>query len=114
MSITSKSPASVLRVELDIAKQVYPAYSRRYSPEKSTQYQLLACLVLKNSLKTDYRGVTEPLQDCHSLQKILGLKHVPHFTTLQKAAHRLLASASARCHGSQATGTSATSADGGH
>jgi hypothetical protein len=96
MSITSKSPAAVLRAALDIAKQVYPAYSHRNSPKKFTQHQLFACLVLKNFLKTDYRGVTDLLQDCYSLQELLGLEHVPHYTTLQKAARRLLLSASAK------------------
>jgi hypothetical protein len=96
MSITSKSPAAVLRAALDVAKQSLPAYSHRCSPKKFTQHQLFACLVLKNFLKTDYRGVTAQLQDCSSLRDVLGLKQVPHYTTLQKAAHRLLTSAPAR------------------
>jgi hypothetical protein len=96
MSITSKSPAAVLRAALDVAKQALPAYSHRCSPKKFTQHQLFACLVLKNFLKTDYRGVTAQLQDCSSLQKVLGLKHVPHYTTLQKAARRLLLSSRAK------------------
>lgn len=96
MSITSKSPAAVLRVALDVARQAFPAYSHRCSPKKFTQHQLFACLVLKNFLKTDYRGVTGQLQDCSSLQNILSLKHVPHYTTLQKAARRLLLSAQAK------------------
>ncbi len=96
MSTTSKSPAAVLRVALDVASQAFPAYSHRCSPKKFTQHQLFACLVLKNFLKTDYRGVTGQLQDCSSLQQILGLKHVPHYTTLQKAARRLLFSTRAK------------------
>jgi hypothetical protein len=96
MSITSKSPAAILRAALDVAKQSLPAYSHRCSPKKFTQHQLFACLVLKNFLKTDYRGVTAQLQDCSSLQEILGLQQVPHYTTLQKAARRLLLSASAK------------------
>jgi len=96
MSITSKSPAAVLQVALNVAEQALPAYSHRCSPKKFTQHQLFACLVLKNFLKTDYRGVTAQLQDCPSWQKILGLKHVPHYTTLQKAACRLLLSAQAK------------------
>ncbi len=93
MSLTSKSPAAVLRAALEVARQALPAYSHRCSPKKFTQHQLFACLVLKNFLKTDYRGVTAHLQDCFSLQELLGLDHVPHFTTLQKAAQRLLLSA---------------------
>lgn len=96
MSLTSKSPAAVLRAALEVAEQCLPAYSHRCSPKKFTQHQLFACLVLKNFLKTDYRGVTAQLQDCPSLQELLGLRHVPHYTTLQKAARRLLLSASAK------------------
>jgi hypothetical protein len=96
MSVTSKSPAAVLRAALEVAKQALPAYSHRCSPKTYTQHQLFACLVLKNFLKTDYRGVVAQLQDCSSLQEILGLAHVPHYTTLQKAAHRLLKSAPAK------------------
>jgi len=81
---------------LEVAKQSFPAYSHRCSPKKFTQHQLFACLVLKNFLKADYRGVTGQLQDGPSLQKILGLKYVPHYTTLQKAACRLLRSAHAK------------------
>jgi hypothetical protein len=96
MSITSKSPAAVLRAAMHIAQQALPAYSHRCSPRKFTQHQLFACLVLKNFLKADYRGVTSQLQDCPALQKVLRLDHVPHYTTLQKAARRLLLSAPAR------------------
>jgi len=92
MSITSKSPVAVLRAALEVAQQSLPAYSHRCSPKKFTQHQLFACLVLKNFLKTDYRGVAAVLQDCSSLRDTIRLKKVPHFTTIQKAAHRLLAS----------------------
>lgn len=96
MSLTSKSPAAVLQAALEVARQSLPAYSHRYSPKKFTQHQLFACLVLKNFLKTDYRGVTAQLQDCRTLQDLLGLTQVPHYTTLQKAARRLLLSVSAK------------------
>ena len=96
MSVTSKSPAAVLRAALEVARQALPAYSHRCSPKTYTQHQLFACLVLKNFLKTDYRGVVAQLQDCSSLRELLGLDHVPHYTTLQKAAHRLLKSAPAK------------------
>ena len=78
------------------AKRALPLYSHRNSPKKFTQHQLFACLVLKNFLKTDYRGVVAHLADCASLTETLGLARVPHYTTLQKAARRLLASAPAK------------------
>lgn len=93
---TSKSPLAVVRTALVVAKRALPAYSHRCSPKKFTQHQLFACLVLKNFLKTDYRGVCAALCDCPALREVLGLEHVPHYTTLQKAAQRLLVSHFAR------------------
>jgi hypothetical protein len=81
---------------LATAKRALPLYSHRNSPRKFTQHQLFACLVLKNFLKTDYRGVVAHLADCPSLTETLGLAQVPHYTTLQKAARRLLASVPAK------------------
>jgi hypothetical protein len=92
MATTSKSPKRVLLAALAVAEQALAKYSHRLSPKKFTQHQLFACLVLKSFLKTDYRGVVAHLADCPSLVALLGLKQVPHYTTLQKAARRLLAS----------------------
>jgi hypothetical protein len=49
---------------LATAQRALPLYSHRNSPKKFTQHQLFACLVLKNFLKTDYRGVVAQLADC--------------------------------------------------
>lgn len=86
---TSKSPVAVARVAYEIAKQTLPPYHHPKSPKKFTQAQLLSCLVLKEFFKTDYRGIMEILLDMSDLRKTLELEPVPHFTTLQKAAHRL-------------------------
>jgi hypothetical protein len=96
MAITSKSPLAVVKVALATARRGLPAYSHTCSPKKFTQHQLFACLVLKNFLKTDYRGVAVHLVDHPTLRAVLGLKSVPHFTTLQKASRRLLTSRPAR------------------
>ncbi len=90
MSTTSKSPRRVLKTAYAVAQRTLPAYSHRFSPKKFTQHQLFACLVLKEFLKTDYRGLVEFLADCDSLRAAIELEHVPHFTTVQKAADRLL------------------------
>ncbi len=90
MSATSKSPKAVILTALAVARRSLPAYSHRYSPKTFTQHQLFACLVLKNFLKTDYRGVVHLLRDTPSLAGVLELKKVPHFTTVQKASQRLL------------------------
>ena len=96
MSITSKSPKAVLLTALKIAKSTLPPHRHRNSPKKFTQHQLFACLVLKNFLKTDYRGLVQYLADCESLANSIDLDCIPHYTTLQKAARRLLVNRSAQ------------------
>lgn len=91
VSVTSKSPQAVARAALESAQRVLPFYTHLNSPKKFTQHQLFACLVLKNFLKTDYRGVVAHLLDHPKLREVLRLQSVPHFTTLQKASQRLLA-----------------------
>ncbi|MGH8595742.1 MAG: transposase, partial [Gammaproteobacteria bacterium] len=77
---------------LNMARRALPAYSHVCSPKKFTQHQLFACLVLKNFLKTDYRGLAAHLADHPVLvQCVLELRCVPHYTTFQKASRRLLA-----------------------
>ncbi len=87
---TSKSPKRVMRTAYATAQRALPAYAHRFSPKKFTQHQLFACLVLKEFLKTDYRGVVGVLADCPDLCAAIELENVPHYTTLQKAADRLL------------------------
>lgn len=65
-------------------------YSHKFSPHKFTQPQLAAYLVLKEFFTTDYRGITEILEDSSNLKRVLELTDVPHFTTLQKVAKNLL------------------------
>ena len=81
---------------LATARRALPAYSHACSPKKFTQHQLFACLVLKNFLRTDYRGVVAHLADHPTLVASLQLAQIPHFTTVEKAAKRLLKSAAAR------------------
>jgi hypothetical protein len=50
--------------------RVLPAFSHRFSPQKFTQSQLFACLVLREVLKTDYRGLTDFLRDCPDLGQV--------------------------------------------
>jgi len=93
---TSKSPRRVLRVAYDAARRALPAHRHKFSPKKFTQPQLLACLVLKEFLRTDYRGLAAHLDDHPDLARSIDLKAVPHYTTFQKAAARLLVAAPAR------------------
>ena len=93
MVTTSKSPKQVLGVAYAVGKSSLRPYSHRFSPRKFTQPQLFACLVLKEFLKLDYRGLSGLLSDSPELCHAIGLKQVPHFTTFQKASRRLL-----QCH----------------
>ena len=90
MSKLSKSPLRVALWAMAVSRPVLPAYAHKYSPRKFTQPQLFACLVLKTFLKTDYRGLAAHLDDNDRLRAAMGLACVPHFTTPQKAARRLL------------------------
>src|SRR5690348_6462889 len=92
----SKSPRRVLQVAYDAARQALPAHRHTFSPKKFTQPQLLACLVLKEFLRLDYRGFAEHLADHPDIARRIDLNAVPHFTTFQKAAGRLLRAAPAR------------------
>jgi len=87
---TSKSPRKVLQVAYATACQALPMYAHRFSPRKFTQPQLFACLALKEFLKLDYRGVQQLLLDRPDLCAAIELVEVPHWTTFQKAADRLL------------------------
>jgi hypothetical protein len=93
---TSKSPKRVLSEALAVAEASLPAYSHRCSPKKFTLHQLFACLVLKDFYNLTYRGTVGLLTDGDSLREAIGLEQVPHFTTLQKAADRLLVKKSFR------------------
>jgi hypothetical protein len=75
---------------LHAATACLPLYAHRFAPKRFTQPQLFACLVLKEFEKKDYRGVRQLLLDCSDLREAIGLNHVPHYTTLQKASVRLL------------------------
>jgi hypothetical protein len=93
---TSKSPRRVFQVAYEAACQALPAYRHKFSPQKFTQPQLLACLVLKEFARLDYRGLAQHLTDHPDLARLIDLKSVPHYTTFQKAAARLLRAAPAR------------------
>jgi hypothetical protein len=110
MSSASKSPRRVLQTALLIGELSLPRYAHRCSPKKFTQPQLFACLVLKEFLQLDYRKLAAVLVDCPDLCGTISLDVVPHFTTFQKAAQRLLVASQARrlldrtVHLAQATG----------
>jgi hypothetical protein len=72
------------RLSLACARRCMAPYSHPKSPQKFTQPQLLACLVLKTQLRTTYRGLIELLEVSPPLRQALGLaQRLPHFSTLQ-------------------------------
>jgi hypothetical protein len=86
----TKSPVALARSALTVAVAALPRYSSKYSRHDFTQHQLFAILVLREFLKTDYRGIEHLLRDWSDLRQVLGLTKVPDHSTLQKAHQRLL------------------------
>jgi hypothetical protein len=90
VSTLTKSPTRVAREALAVATKALRPYAHKFSPKLYTQPQLFVCLVLKVFFKTDYRGLTTYLHEWPELRHTIGLRCVPHFTTLHKASKRLL------------------------
>ncbi len=78
----TKSPRAVAQEALRLAQERLPPYSAVRSRKDFTQHQLFAILSLKIFLKTDYRGVVAFLADFAELRAELGLKKVPHYSTI--------------------------------
>ena len=86
----TKSPRAVAREALRLAQEALPAYSSKFSRQDFTQHQLFALLALKTFFQTDYRGLSQLLDDFAELREDLGLDKVPHYSTLCYAEQRLL------------------------
>ena len=86
----------MLRVAYEAACRALPESAHTFSPKKFTPPQLLACLVLKEFARRDDRGLAAHLADHPDLLALIGMRAVPHFTTFQKAAQRLLAAGPGR------------------
>lgn len=85
----SKSPRDIAIQALAAAKQSLPAYSATHSPKKFTQHQLFAIATLRQFFRVDYRGIAALLKDSSDLREALGLRCVPHFSTVAYAEKRL-------------------------
>ncbi|WP_340819128.1 IS5 family transposase [Methanolobus sp. WCC4] len=64
-------------------------YSCKYSKRKYTQHQLLTLVLLKEYLDEDYRDIVEIVELMDEIKQRIGLKEIPHFTTLHKFITRL-------------------------
>ena len=89
MRAMTKSAVRLAREALAVGRTALPAYSSRYSRHDFTQPQLFALLVLKQFLRTDYRGVVALVGEWAELRRALGLRKVPHYSTLCYAERRL-------------------------
>ena len=89
----SKSAVQVAQEALAAGQSALPEYASPFSRRDYTQAQLFALLVLRQFLRTDYRGVVTLVAEWSELRCTLGLAKVPHLSTLAHASRRLLAEA---------------------
>ncbi len=93
MRAMTKSAVALAREALAVGQRALPPYSCARSRHDFTQPQLFALLTLRQMLHLDYRGVVTLLAEWRELRRALGLRKVPHYSTLCYAARRLLADA---------------------
>jgi len=72
-----------------LATRQVPPYSSKFSKRTFTQPQLMTLYCLKIKLGVTYRELVDWLGEMPRIREALGLKQLPHFTTVQKAFQRL-------------------------
>ena len=65
------------RLALTVSKRVVPAHGHKFSPKTYTQPQLLACLLVKEHLRLDYRGAQDLLELSDGLRAAFSLRQAP-------------------------------------
>lgn len=88
MSTKTNRLVAVAKLSLQLSRKYLQPYSCPKSPHRFTQPQLMTCLVLRAYLKTTYRGVIEILETSETLREKLGLRQLPHYSTLKYFADR--------------------------
>jgi len=86
----TKSPVALARQALRIAKESIPLYAHPFASRDFTQHQLFAILIIRRSLKTDFRGIISLLEDSPELREVLCLNKIPEDSTLFNAEQRLI------------------------
>ena len=86
----TKSTLALARTAYRVARATLPRYGHPKSRHDYTQPQLFALLAVRQALRTDYRGLVALLAEWAELRRALGLRKVPHYSTLCYAARRLL------------------------
>ena len=89
MRTMSKSALRVAREALAVGRAALPPYASRFSRHDYAQPQLLALLVLMQFPRTVHRGLVALVAEWRDLRHALGLREVPHYSTLAHAARRL-------------------------
>jgi len=66
-----------------------PLYSCKYSRKTYTQHQLMAILLLREKLSTNYRDTVELIELLTPIKHLLQLEQVPHYSTIHKFMTRV-------------------------
>lgn len=79
-----------------ILKQLYVLHVRRFphkhDPKKYGVWVHVVLLAFKQLLDKSYRFIVDLIEEMPKIQKLLQIEKSPHWTTLQKAAERILVS----------------------
>jgi Transposase domain (DUF772) len=86
----TKSPLALAREALSAGEAALPTRSSKFSRKDFRPAQIFAILVLRQFFKTDYRGIVRLLVEFAELREALGLRKIPHYSTLCYAERRLL------------------------
>jgi hypothetical protein len=70
------------RLALAVSERILPAHSHKFAPRTYTQPQILACLLVKEHLRLDYRGAQDLLELSDGLRAALSLRQAPDHSTL--------------------------------
>jgi len=79
----------IARLAHELAQAVVPRYSHINSPQRYTQPQLVACVILKVYLGLSYRDTEEWLLAADGICQALGLEEIPDHSTLSRVVKRL-------------------------
>ena len=79
-----------LTIALNVIVEInYPKFRSRFSKKRYNQHQLLAPLLLKEYLQCGYRDLIETIELMDIIQEQLGLKTIPHYSTLCRFSERI-------------------------
>jgi len=88
--VNDSSYLKFIEQALELAKDI-PKYFSKYSNKIFCNKQKIILLVLKQKLRTTYRGLIEILKTTEALVSAIDLKRIPHHSTLVKFAKKLKA-----------------------